>query len=173
MREASSHVWRLGYAAALTVFRWLPGTLRRTIVRVVTPGFTVGAVCAIDHHGALLFLRQPHRVGWSLPGGLLEQGERPADAVIREVREETGLAVDVGVPLTLQVNARVRRVDVVYRITVDERPAVRPAGEANSAAWLRPDELDGDIDGPTREILGVLDRALRPGATDGRVVRGA
>lgn len=31
---------------------------------------------------------------WTLPGGGLEFGEDPADAVVREVREETGLAVE-------------------------------------------------------------------------------
>ena len=163
---------RRGYTAALLAFRKMPAPVRRGLVRSVTPGFTVGAVCAIEHDGAFLFLRQPHRVGWSLPGGLLDRGERPADGVRREIREETALEVEVGLPVTVQVNASVRRVDVIYRISVDHRPEVRVGGEAKDFRWLPPDDLD-DADASTREILDVLARAADPAAYAGRVLRGA
>ncbi|HZI97030.1 MAG TPA: NUDIX domain-containing protein [Actinomycetales bacterium] len=162
---------RRGYTAALLGFRKMPAPVRRGLVRSVTPGFTVGAVCAIDHDGQWLFLRQPHRVGWSLPGGLLDRGERPDDAVRREIREETALEVEVGLPVSVQVNAAVRRVDVIYRIAVDDRPDVRVGGEAKDFRWLAPTDLD-DADASTREILDVLARAADPAGYSGRVLRG-
>lgn len=170
MLDAVSAVRRRAYAVALTAFRWLPGPLRRGLVRAGTPGFTVGAVCVIEHDGTMLALRQPHRNGWSLPGGLLNRGESAAQAVTREVREETGLRIEVGLPLSVQVNGRVRRVDVIYRIRVDEPPPVTAGGEANDARWLPPEEVLDGADDPTREILSLLARADLPGATDGRVV---
>lgn len=161
---------RRAYGVVLTLFRWLPSSLRRAVVRVGTPNFTVGAVCVMDHKGAYLVLRQPHRPGWSLPGGLLDRGESAAEAVEREVFEETGLRVEVGLPLSVQVNGIVRRVDVIYRIEIDERPPVVPGGEATHADWLPPSEVLVGADDPTREIIGLLARAAGPGATSGRVV---
>lgn len=158
------------YTVLLTVFRWLPPVVRRTLVRAGTPGFTVGAACVIDHDGSFLVLRQPHRPGWSLPGGLLNRGESAAQGVEREVREETGLRIEVGLPLSVQVNGRVRRVDVVYRIRVNARPDVTAGGEATEARWLPAGQVVNGADDPTREIMDLLARADEPGATEGRVL---
>jgi len=141
-------------------------------VRAATPGFTVGAVVAVQHDDEVLFLRQPHREGWSLPGGLLDRGESAADAVVREVREETGLRIEVGLPLTCQVNSPLRRVDVIYRLEVDHRPEVRVGGEAKGHAWYRLDEIPA-ADGPTKEIVALLQAVPAPDATTGRLLDGA
>ena len=45
-----------------------------------------------DPTGRVL-LQQRHDDSWSLPAGAIEPGESPSDAVVREVLEETGLAV--------------------------------------------------------------------------------
>jgi ADP-ribose pyrophosphatase YjhB (NUDIX family) len=58
----------------------------------------VGAVIK-DEHGRLLMILRGHHPGkglWSIPGGRIEPGETPEQAVIREVREETGLEVSCG-----------------------------------------------------------------------------
>lgn len=57
----------------------------------------VGAL-ALDEHGrVLLVLRgnEPDRGTWSLPGGRVEPGESAEAAIVREMQEETGLAVEV------------------------------------------------------------------------------
>jgi 8-oxo-dGTP diphosphatase len=168
--DPTGRLQQRAYTVLLTAFRWLPSVVRRTLVRAGTPGFTVGAVCAIDHDGSFLVLRQPHRPGWSLPGGLLNRGESAAQGVEREVREETGLRIEVGLPLSVQVNGRVRRVDVVYRIRVDARPDVTAGGEATEARWLPPGQVVTGADDPTREIMDLLARADEPGVTEGRLL---
>jgi 8-oxo-dGTP pyrophosphatase MutT (NUDIX family) len=41
----------------------------------------------------VLFIRRADDGRWGLPAGAVDPGESPADAIVREVREETGLAV--------------------------------------------------------------------------------
>jgi ADP-ribose pyrophosphatase YjhB (NUDIX family) len=58
----------------------------------------VGAI-VVDDDGRLLLIQRAHEPGagmWSVPGGRVEAGEDDATAVVREVREETGLEVAVG-----------------------------------------------------------------------------
>jgi ADP-ribose pyrophosphatase YjhB (NUDIX family) len=61
----------------------------------------VGAVVH-DTAGRILLIRRGHEPGrglWSLPGGRVEAGESLAQAVEREVREETGLDVTAAAPV--------------------------------------------------------------------------
>ena len=47
-----------------------------------------------DEQGRVLLIRRGDGRGWSLPGGIMEPGERIAETVVREVWEETGLEVE-------------------------------------------------------------------------------
>jgi len=47
-------------------------------------------VIAFDRKGRFLMVRHKRRGGWEMPGGHLEPGETPEDAVRREFLEETG-----------------------------------------------------------------------------------
>jgi 8-oxo-dGTP diphosphatase len=117
----------------LRLWRRVPRPVRRWIVRLIAPSFTVGANCLIERDdGSVLLVRVVYRDGWGLPGGLINRREEIDDCARREVREETGLAVDlVGEP-ALVVDARPQRIDVVYR--------ARPA-EVSSVRWFAADAL--------------------------------
>lgn len=147
--------------AALLGFRRMPGPLKRAIVRLGAPAFTAGAVCVLEHAGEVLFLWQPHRQGWSLPGGLLDRGEEPEQAVRREVAEETGLVIDPGDPVAVRVMGADQGVDVIFRVRLDRRPDLSLASEARKSAWIAPDQLT-DADADTRGILQALADAERP-----------
>jgi 8-oxo-dGTP diphosphatase len=53
---------------------------------------TVTAIICNEQSHILLQQRSDNG-NWNLPGGIIEPGEEPADAIIREVFEETGLSV--------------------------------------------------------------------------------
>jgi len=131
--------------------------MRLFIIRRVAPGHTVGALCLIEHEGRMLMLSQRHRSGWTFPGGLLNRGENASDAVVREVEEETGLLVRVGLPFAIVVEPSSRRVDILFWVQTDRAPEVEAAGEALVARWLTQAEM-GDVDDPTAQALGEFAR---------------
>jgi 8-oxo-dGTP diphosphatase len=58
----------------------------------------VGAGALVQHKGRLLLVQrtqQPFRHRWNLPAGYAEADEDPAETVVREVREETGLEIEL------------------------------------------------------------------------------
>ena len=64
-----------------------------------------GSLCYIFHENRVLLLkrnRAPYIGLWSAPGGKMEHGESPQDAVIREIEEETGLCIEQPVLKGLQ-----------------------------------------------------------------------
>ncbi len=64
----------------------------------MTPIVAVGAI-VFDHEGRVLLVeraKDPGKGLWTVPGGRLEPRETLAQGVAREVREETGLVVEVG-----------------------------------------------------------------------------
>lgn len=54
---------------------------------------SAGAV-VLDEHGKILLIKGPQR-GWEFPGGIIELGETIEGGIIREVREESGIDIEV------------------------------------------------------------------------------
>jgi len=61
---------------------------------VHTSPFTGGDGAVIDNDGRILLIRRADNGLWAMPGGRLEVGETPAQGVVREVLEETGVACE-------------------------------------------------------------------------------
>jgi len=77
----------------------------------------VGVGAVLIHNGKILIEKrknEPGRGKWSIPGGLVELGEKAEETVIREVKEETNLAV-----------SRPHLIDDVDNVETDETGDVR------------------------------------------------
>jgi ADP-ribose pyrophosphatase YjhB (NUDIX family) len=91
---------------------------------------------AYDGEGRLLVVQRANEPGrglWSVPGGRVEPGEDDAAALVREMREETGLEVVPGALI-----GRVRRGPFAiadYRCTVVAGP-LRPGDDALDARFV-------------------------------------
>jgi 8-oxo-dGTP diphosphatase len=145
---------------ALSVFRRLPDPMRRSVVHVATPSYTVGAVAVLRRRDERIALvRQRHSEGWALPGGLLRRGEATAAGLVREIAEELGIALepsDLPIPYAA-VNARVRRVDVVYFIDAPAGTRLRREDEVEvtGTGWFALDALP-EVSDPTADILRAV-----------------
>ena len=62
--------------------------------------------CVLDEHGRILLGRRADTGEWAMVYGIIDPGEQPADAAVREVKEETG--VDVVVTDLVSVNSEQR-----------------------------------------------------------------
>ena len=104
----------------------------------------VGAIIK-DPGGRLLLIKRGHppQAGrWSLPGGRVEPGETDQQAVIREIREETGLKIScdrlVGSVERLSADAVLEIRDYAATVTGGELSA---GDDAADARWVSPAEL--------------------------------
>jgi 8-oxo-dGTP diphosphatase len=104
----------------------------------------VGAVA--QRAGRLLLVRrgtEPGRGRWSVPGGRVEPGELLVQAVVRELREETGLEGVCGALLgwVERIGDAHHFVIMDFAVTVLDDDEPTPGDDADDARWVPVDEL--------------------------------
>jgi 8-oxo-dGTP diphosphatase len=114
----------------------------------------VAAYALVVRDDAVLLTRNsargPNPGLWNLPGGGIEHGEAPLDAVVREVAEETGLDVSIGALVIVDTtnlrgtapsgrDEELHSVGIVYAATVPngvQPRVVEEDGTTDDAAWV-------------------------------------
>ena len=107
------------------------------------------AVVCRDEDGRLLCVYDRYKQSWTIPGGVVDAGEDPRTAAVRECSEEAGLRVRAGDLLGLFCTAAPSRVLTVYAAEpldpadpAARRPRTRWPHEIGDVAWLPlPDAL--------------------------------
>jgi 8-oxo-dGTP pyrophosphatase MutT (NUDIX family) len=126
----------------LKIWRVLPLGIQVILSRIIRPLFQVFAAGVIfNQDNKILLVKSTYQRlhPWGLPGGSLDYGESPEDAVKREVWEETGLIVEIKRFLLVKTWSP-DRVGMYYlcEITGGE---IHPTDEVSEADYFSLDDL--------------------------------
>ncbi len=150
------------------VFNAFPVRWQRRFMTAAHDRFLVGvAGLGVDGRGRVLLAR--HRFGgpqWRFLGGFIRRGEPVEDALAREVREETGLAIEVGPILEVGTGYRWARVELVFAFRVTGGIEALTA-EVAEIRWFPRDALP-DVRADQR---GLIERHLDRATDWGRTIR--
>jgi len=130
------------------------------------PVVCVGGVIVQDGRAVIVRRGQEPRKGeWSLPGGLVELGESLIDATRREMKEETGLDVEVGALVEMfdrihhDAEGRIRYHFVIIDYLCLPVGGTLVAGsDVDDARWVSLEEVDQYAINP--HAAAVLQRGL-------------
>lgn len=123
-------------------------------------------VAAVIQDGEGRFLLARRRPGthleglWEFPGGAMEDGESPDGALRRELREELGVEVEVGSPLTFAWHRDEVRDALLLFFTANITSGVPQGREGQEIAWVPRAQL-ASVAAPPAD--GPLLRALAQG----------
>ena len=114
----------------------------------------------VERGGRILLVRRrlgPRRGLWTLPGGFVDHGEEPAEAAVRECREETGLRVEITGLLSVvggQEHEGGADIVIIYRARATGGE-LGPADDVDRAAFFSPNDLPPLAFDATREALAA------------------
>lgn len=129
-------------------------------MRLTHARFTVTAGALIfDDAGKVLLLKHRFRAGsgWGLPGGFLEAGEQPLEALKRELREEIGVEIETAEIFTSRSFKKPQQVEVLFRCRITGTVEPRSM-EVEQAEWFSINSLP---DGLPRDQRLLVERAAK------------
>jgi ADP-ribose pyrophosphatase YjhB (NUDIX family) len=111
----------------------------------------------LERDGRILLARrarEPRRGLWDLPGGFLEEGEAPLEGLRREFREETGLDVEAGAFVGVELEPYDGRsvVSLTWIVTAAAGEP-RAADDVEEVRWFSPAELPAEMAFPGQDRL--------------------
>ncbi len=128
----------------ISIYRLLPKFLKRAIVRVLFPTYTVASkVYLTNPDGHFLVVKPVYHPGWDIPSGHVDKHESPDAAAIRELFEETGIKVSSLQQRSVVFQPLCSTIQVIFSGSVDPAPPVNPDNvEISEARWVSRGEVD-------------------------------
>lgn len=142
-----------------SLFRLTPITLRRLFSRATNARFsaTAGAI-VLDDQGRVLLLKHVFRAGsgWGIPGGFIQAGEQPEEAVRRELREEVGLELEHVEMIFIRTLHATQQIEIIFKC--EPKGEAQPMSlEVERVAWFSPQTLPETL---SEDQRGLIERAL-------------
>lgn len=136
---------------------WLPGA----------------SAVVVNSDGHLLLGRRSDTFQWALISGILEPGEQPADAIVREVFEEAGILIRAEAVTSLSTDEPVlyqngdwaQYLNITFLCSVAQGEAFAADDDNVEIGWFAPDALPDDLMPTSRtRIERSLEFLIDPGA---------
>jgi len=140
-------------------WRRVPARIRRWTIRYSNARFTVTAGAIIfNEQGHVLLLKHLFRAGsgWGLPGGFLQAGEQPLEALRRELQEEIHLEIENIEIFWTRSFARPQQVEILFLGEAGGHPKSQSI-EVERASWFSIDDLPSGL---PKDQKSLVERAV-------------
>jgi len=137
----------------------MPARIRRWTIRYSNARFTVTAGAIIfNEQGHVLLLKHLFRAGsgWGLPGGFLQAGEQPLEALRRELQEEIHLEIENIEIFWTRSFARPQQVEILFLGEAGGHPKSQSI-EVERASWFSIDDLPSGL---PKDQKSLVERAV-------------
>ncbi len=114
--------------------------------------FATAVVIYDDGQRILLHKRADFRI-WALPGGMIETGESPDQAAVREVFEETGYHVEIDKLIGVYRRPQLQDERHVYRAFLIGGKPIERGPETLAVDWFYPEQLPSRLAPSVNEIV--------------------
>ncbi|MEU6853382.1 NUDIX domain-containing protein [Actinacidiphila alni] len=145
MKKLIAKLWRL-----------IRGPLQWRVLWLWHAKFMVGVTGVVrDGEGRVLLLKHrmwPEGRQWGLPTGYANKSETFEDTIVREVREETGLSVQVHQLVHLKSGYKLR-VEVAYEVESTGGTLAVDSFEILEAKWFSPTDLPSGLQESHRSLI--------------------